>query len=131
MRNHKIIRSVTAVLLIVGVIFLAGCSGKEMKVTIQTASMEPEFHIGDELAINTEFDPAALEVGDIVAFRFSMSDGSEAIFVHRITEITEKDGKRYFQLKGDNNEIADFEEDNLLPEDRIVGVFDHVIYSKK
>lgn len=63
-------------------------------------------------------DPADLKTGDIIAFNYD----ENSVFVHRIIEIKESDGKRLFTTMGDNNSISAANETNIS-EDRIVGVF--------
>lgn len=68
---------------------------------VLSGSMEPTIMTGD-LAIIKNCDPNELKENDIIAFRNGTS-----VITHRIIEVTEKDGKKVFLTKGDNNNTED------------------------
>lgn len=70
---------------------------------VTTNSMNPTISSGDVVIVKkTEQDK--IEVGDIITF----SKNNE-INTHRITNIEEKDGEKYYATKGDNNNVEDSE----------------------
>jgi signal peptidase I len=73
-------------------------------LVIVSGSMEPAIHMG-AAAVLRSVPSRELQVGDIVAYT---PPASGAIpIVHRIVEITERDGQRYFTTRGDANPSAD------------------------
>lgn len=85
---------------------------------VVSGSMEPVFYRGDVVFIR-HVDAEDLMKGDILVFKNPYDDTP---IVHRIIEITVKDGTRYFSTKGDNN----FSPDSYypapgIPEEGIVG----------
>ncbi len=60
-------------------------------------------------------DGEKLKVGDIIAFWCG-----EEIVIHRIAEIAEREGARYFATRGDANAVAD---EGYVSEDGIVGTY--------
>lgn len=123
----KCSRSIALILLtfILSAICLSGCSGGKQyqRFTIYSDSMAPEFYHDDVIAVDTSVTPDQLEVNDIITFS-CMINGTESQLTHRIIDITEVDSKRYFQTKGDSNDIPDAD---LVPQDKVIGRFHHVI----
>ncbi len=68
---------------------------------IVSKSMEPNLKIGDAIFIK-EVNENKLNVNDIISFH----DG-EDINTHRIKEISEENGIKYYTTKGDNNKKQD------------------------
>ncbi len=75
--------------------------------------MEPEFYRGDIVAVEKanllglgiqEFNPEDVKVGDIVVYDAKWVN--EPV-IHRVINITEINGTKYFVIKGDNNNAAD------------------------
>ena len=78
---------------------------------VATASMEPEYKIGDLVFIK-ETSKEAIKVGDVI--NYISQNGTDTI-THRVTEIIEEDGKTFYKTKGDNNnsddsELVDYEQ---------------------
>ncbi len=70
-------------------------------MTVISDSMEPTYEVGD-LIIGEVVEPGdTFEVGDIVTFQQEIN-GQISLNTHRIVEVEERDGKRYYQTKGDN-----------------------------
>ncbi len=69
---------------------------------VLSGSMETEIHKGD-LVITKMVDPKKLKKNDVIAFR----DAENTVTTHRIIDIVEEDGEKYFITKGDNNSIQD------------------------
>ena len=102
-------------------------------VIVPTESMVPVISGGDIvlvekidfLGIIKEFNPEDIKVGDIIVYEESnssqssnttngnevaaksSSNGSEEQIIHRVVEIKKSNGKEYFILKGDNNDVPD------------------------
>ena len=82
---------------------------------VLSGSMESDIHKGD-LIITKSVKKENLKVEDIIAFR----NFAGTITTHRIIDIVEKDGKRSFITKGDNNSTQDR---NLVSEDAVEGIY--------
>lgn len=72
-------------------------------VILTGGSMEPALPIGS-LVVAREAEPADLETGDIITFRYP--DSSISI-THRIVGVREESGIRLFTVKGDANDTPD------------------------
>lgn len=84
---------------------------------VLTGSMEPGIKIGDLIFVK-EIDASEVEVGDVIAF-FDPDGNGTSILTHRVKEISEENGKRYFTTWGDANNGA---VDRLpVPEEKLVG----------
>ena len=86
-------------------------------MSVLTGSMEPEYHVGD-IVIVKKTDTDELKNKDVITFYSKDPDMEGQIVTHRITDITEENGQRLFETKGDNNEIADLEK---VEEDDVIG----------
>jgi signal peptidase len=87
--------------------------------TVDGGSMEPTLRLGS-VAVAKPTAPAALEIGDIIAYRTS-PDSTRVL--HRVVGISKVDGKLAFFTQGDRNEAPDI--DPVVP----VGPGDKVVYS--
>ncbi len=65
-------------------------------------SMETKIHKGD-LVLTKMVNPKTLKKEDVIAFR----DAENTVTTHRIIDIVEEDGEKYFITKGDNNSAQD------------------------
>lgn len=81
---------------------------------VLSGSMETQISPGDVVIVK-ETDAENLKKGDIIAFK----DG-DVVITHRIDEVVEKDGKKEYVTKGDNNTTKDV--GYVLPE-QVEGVF--------
>ncbi|MCE5187838.1 MAG: signal peptidase I [Eubacteriales bacterium] len=89
--------------------------------TVKTGSMVPTLPIGSYIVVQESSNPAAIEKGTIVTFRFL--DGT--IVTHRIIDVrSTEEGVRY-QTKGDNPDNDPDPE--LLSPDRVIGTMQFVI----
>lgn len=68
---------------------------------IVSKSMEPNIKVGDAIFIK-EVKESELNINDIISFH----DGTD-INTHRIKEITEENGIKFYTTKGDNNKKED------------------------
>ena len=86
-------------------------------MTVLTGSMEPEYQVGDIVVIKYT-DADELKVKDVITFISSDKELNGQPITHRIINITEENGQKKFETKGDNNEIAD---GTLVTSDKILG----------
>jgi signal peptidase len=85
---------------------------------IMTGSMDPVIAIDDVVVVDTTVPPEELEIGDIIAFRATVS-GSEIVVVHYVADIQiDGEGVRTFRTKP---EISDEWDDWVLSDADIVG----------
>ncbi len=82
---------------------------------VLSGSMESDIHKGD-LIITKKVNPEDLKVDDIIAFR----DAAGTVTTHRIIDIVEKNGKKSFITKGDNNSTQDR---NLVALESVEGIY--------
>ncbi len=89
-------------------------------VVVPTESMKPVISEGDVVLVEktdilglfSEMNPETVKVGDIIIYSESASGGGhgeESAIIHRVVAVKEEAGKKYFVLKGDNNQNVDAE----------------------
>ncbi len=94
--------------------------------TVQTDSMAPTFEKGDLIYVDTEFDPNAIKVRDVITYQTRLDvtgDGIEETIYnsHRVTGIeVDANGYLHFVTKGDNNAGVDV---GTVHESAIIGVW--------
>lgn len=91
---------------------------KYQLMAIATGSMEPIYYRGDAIILE-KVSPDSIQEGDILVYNVS-----GGIVTHRVIEIVEKNGKRIFHTKGDNNETDD--KIDILEQD-VKGVVRYVV----
>ena len=106
--QNKIIKEILsyAVIIILAIILSAHLS------VVVSGSMEPSFYRGDIVAtqnVNTygiqEFNPYTdISIGDVVVYNAKWY--SEPV-IHRVIDIQEINGSKYYIIKGDNNDVQD------------------------
>jgi len=79
--------------------------GGYLPLIVLTDSMYPVIESGDLIICHTA-EPEEIRVGDVIAF-FDPAGNGTTIVSHRVTEVTEKDGKIAWRTKGDNNNTED------------------------
>ncbi|MCP8615770.1 signal peptidase I SipW [Salirhabdus salicampi] len=89
--------------------------GYEFK-TVLSGSMEPTFSTGSVIALKPVEDPSVLKTNDIVTFM----QRDNSFVTHRIIDVIDREGRLYFQTKGDNNAQPDM---NLVPAINVTGVY--------
>lgn len=107
-------------ILIAALILVALVSGifKYKLIAIATDSMKDLYARGDAVIIEY-LKPEEIHVGDVMVFRHS-----NKVITHRVIEIKDKNGKIYYNTKGDNNKSAD----GFVTEDKdVIGRVDFVI----
>ena len=111
-RTSKLIIDIILVILIYNMLLVGiYCINKIEEITIfgckayviTTNSMEPNIKDGDIIIVKKDKEEN-LQKGDIITFQ-----NKSSIVTHRITNIEEKDGKKEYTNKGDNNIIEDLE----------------------
>lgn len=81
---------------------------------VLTGSMEPEISSGDVVIVN-DVKQQDLKAGDIITYSVGTS---KQTVTHRIINIVQKNGKTYYQTKGDNNNSTD---SDLVEYEKILG----------
>ena len=92
--------------------------GGVLPLIVLTDSMAPEIMSGD-IIICQQTDPETIVVGDDIAF-FDPAGNGTSIVTHRVIEIVEEDGQKYFRTRGINNNTEDRV---LVPMDKLVGKY--------
>jgi len=84
-------------------------------VVVPTSSMTPTIVKGDMVVVEknnildmgiNETNPENIKVGDVIVYAKNASGVTEDI-IHRVVEINDTGGQKYYILKGDNNTIDD------------------------
>jgi len=92
--------------------------GGVLPLIVLTDSMADEIMSGD-IIICQQTDPETIVVGDDIAF-FDPAGNGSSIVTHRVIEIVEEDGQKFFRTKGINNNTEDRV---LVPMDKLVGKY--------
>ncbi len=79
--------------------------------------MKPEINPNDIVIVKKESQDS-INVGDTITF--FIPNNTETTITHRIIEIIEKDGRKYYKTKGDNNNTED---SDLILYENIQGVY--------
>ena len=82
---------------------------------VATNSMEPKYNIGD-LIIIKQTPNDKIKVGDVINY---ISENGKDTITHRVIQITEVDGQKYYKTKGDNNNSEDPE---LIKQSQVRGI---------
>lgn len=101
---------IVALLVLVGIVAVPGLVGGDDAYIVTSGSMSPTIEAGDVI-VTQDVSPEEIERGDVVTFH----DGSSAdtgYVTHRVVDVVEEDGDRYFELQGDANEEPD---EGLVP----------------
>lgn len=88
-------------------------------IAIATGSMTPNILKGDVVIIDQEYPKEDMKVGQVIAYRIE-----GIIVVHRLVDIIELDGERFYYTQGDANNAVD---NYTIKEDMILGVVEHKI----
>ncbi|MFC7046675.1 signal peptidase I [Halobacteriaceae archaeon GCM10025711] len=90
---------------------------------VMSSSMSPDIAAGDVVIVRS-VPPETIQEGDVITF--GDASGPESLTTHRVVDVTERDGTRYFTTKGDANEEADRQP---VPASSVVGrVAFHIPY---
>ena len=82
---------------------------------VLSGSMETSIYTGDLVFVKV-VDTDTLNAGDIIAFR----NETNTVTTHRIIEVVNENGQKYFKTKGDNNNVED---SNLVNPADVEGVY--------
>ena len=74
--------------------------------TIISPSMTPNINVYD-VVVTVKTDISKLKVGDVISFYTNEVNVNGLTITHRIYQIVEQDGGRYFKTKGDYNQYVD------------------------
>ncbi|MFW5948181.1 MAG: signal peptidase I [Halolamina sp.] len=95
--------------------------GADHSYVVLSGSMQPTIEAGDVVVV-AETPPDRIESGDVMAF--DRTEGDDKRTTHRVIEVVERDGERYFRTKGDANEEPDT---HLVPADAVIGTIQFTI----
>ena len=84
---------------------------------IETGSMIPKYNINDVILVK-EVDTDTIEIEDSVVYRGNVGELNGRIITHKVVDIKENDGKKFFYTKG----IANTTMDPKVSESQILGV---------
>jgi signal peptidase len=101
------------IILAAGCVLFASRNGWEFNAVL-SGSMEPVLHVGGLVVIKPA-DAQEIKTGEIISFKLP---GVDTPVCHRVIDIREIGGKRYFQTKGDANEEPD---QDLVPAASVSG----------
>ncbi|MDR0852505.1 MAG: signal peptidase I [Clostridiales Family XIII bacterium] len=88
------------VIIIAAALLISQAAGVK-PMAVLSGSMEPSYHVGGVVFINTHTSPDTLKTGDVVTYTFS----GDTVVTHRIVSVDAQ--ARTFVTKGDANEDAD------------------------
>lgn len=93
---------------------------------VVSESMLPEYYVGDIIVVR-KTDVNDLKIGDDITYLGSASSVNGLTITHRIVDIEDKDGKKFFITKGVSNYI----EDPIITGDNIYGkvIYHTVLFS--
>ncbi|MBR1482492.1 MAG: signal peptidase I [Ruminococcus sp.] len=74
-------------------------------LSVQTDSMEDTIKVNDMIISKTTENGDVFEVGDVVTFPIR-EDGVEVLNTHRIVDIVEKEGMKFYKTQGDNKAVC-------------------------
>jgi signal peptidase len=120
-KPHRVRRVLAALPMVLVSLVLAGlCAGLLAVWTggwrleaVLTSSMEPELPQGS-LALTKPISPRHIDVGDVVSYADAERGGAPVL--HRVIDVVEQGGTRFFEFQGDANNAPDA---LLVPEERV------------
>ena len=110
-KTTKIILYVIAILFLI-VIVVQRFSNNALSVggfrvfTIVSESMKGKYEIGDVL-VSKRVEEEDIKIGDDVTYQGTQSNLKGLVITHRVIDIKEYEGKKYFVTKGIDNDIED------------------------
>ena len=118
------------------IIIIIGLVAAEHMNVVVSGSMEPVLYRGDIVVVEkvnflgiNEFDPNTLKVGDIVVYNARWFPNP---VIHRVINVSEVNGAKYYTIKGDNNPTEDPE---LVSPDqiteRVITIYDQPLVIPK
>lgn len=91
---------ILVILLIVGALLIPRAMGYDVYAVL-SGSMEPYYHVGSIVYVDTDVEPEEINVGDPVTFKV----GEGTLVTHRVTAVLTD--TQEFMTKGDANEDED------------------------
>lgn len=95
-------------------------AGASQSYVVVSSSMAPAIGAGDVVIVE-DVPPSEVEPGDVITFERQTGDddrsGPDRV-THRVVDVTERDGRHYFETKGDANEDPD---PQLVPPEDVTG----------
>ena len=89
-------------------------------IGIGSTSMSPSINKGDAVVLKKiKVGANSVKKGDVIAFTRSSNDSKSITVVHRVTKVTEKDGKVVYITKGDANKTNDT---SYVSENKVKGI---------
>lgn len=89
--------------------------GYQLK-TVLSGSMEPGIHTGSIIAMKQGGDMKRFVKGDVITFHMD----EKTIVTHRVAQVIKRDGKIYYETKGDSNKSTDM---NPVSSDQVIGEY--------
>lgn len=108
-------------LVVTAVVAFPSVAGADRSYVVLSGSMQPTIEAGDVVVV-AETPAERIEAGDVMAF--DRVDGDDKRTTHRVVEVIERDGDRYFRTKGDANEEPD---SSLVPANAVIGTVQFTI----
>ncbi|MFA9416708.1 signal peptidase I [Natrinema sp. HArc-T2] len=99
-----------AMLVLVAVVTVPGIVGGDDAYIVTSGSMQPTIGPGD-VVVTKDVSPDEIGSGDVVTFNAD-SNTDRGYVTHRVIEVREENGERYFKTKGDANDNPD---EGLVP----------------
>ncbi len=123
-KENAIFILILALMLLSPIILRAWLNTSVPLAAVESSSMVPTLNIGDVVVI-VGVKPDDIKVGDIIVFNkvvYSIRKGYvkklKTPIVHRVVDIIERNGVKYFKTKGDANPLPD---QWYVPEDAVLG----------
>ena len=117
-KHYFIIFLIPLIIFVATVIILISGIFSYKMIAIGSDSMNPIYYRGDAI-IYKHKKIEEIKEKDILVFNYN-----GAIITHRVVNIIIKDGKIYFQTKGDNNNDVD---PNLVDSSKVYGVVNYIV----
>lgn len=92
-------------LALVGLVAFPGLVGGDATYIVTSDSMSPTIESGDVI-ITAATPPDEIESGDVVTFQADSEDDGGYV-THRVVDVVEEGGERYFETQGDANDEPD------------------------
>jgi len=107
--------SVIFIILAIGFAYIALPFFGNSALIVRSGSMQPQIAVGDLAVVKKQAD-GNYKAGDIIAFK--NANNSKTLTTHRIAGIENKNGRFFYQTKGDANKTVDRE---LVSTENVIG----------
>lgn len=116
LKSISYVASVLLVIVAVGLAFVALPWFGNKALIVRSGSMEPAIKVGDLVVVNPKGEGLVYKEGDIIAFKGDKDP--KILTTHRIVATQTKDGKLFYETKGDANKDSD---NGLVASERVIG----------